>query len=253
MTLVRHGFSEFNENQEIKDRDPDYQLLKRRQDRNDALFDPISAETQRLAKKLARRYPYDTPDDKIPLANHGAWQAKQTGAALAQVVDLPHAILCGPSLRHKMTLSALSRGWPALKGVRTIYENLLREQSHGDAEKYGDHRIFLALNPVEAAKKKEGDLSYRYPGGQSVEDKTIELGCFLSMLRSDFGNQKVLVISSKLNVAIIRMILERLTPEQYNKINVEAGAKNCGVTIYLRAIVDQQPQLLLKQYNVTYY
>ncbi len=253
MTWIRHGFSAFNELQEAKGKDPTYQLLKRKIDRNDVLYDPNGVETKRLAEMLLAKFPYEVPDDLIPLTPHGEWQAKMTGISLRALLQPPTIVFCAPSERHRMTLAALSRSWTDLTKVRTLYDRRLREQSHGDAERYGDHRIFLALNPEEAERKIEGDLGYRYPNGQSVLDKTKEIAAFLKTLRACHADEQVLIISSKLNIAIARMLIEHLTPEQYNQINVEAGARNCGVTVYQREVFEGRLRMHLLHYNKTYY
>lgn len=253
LTLIRHGESEFNALKKKKAEDPLYQKFVQAYEANFP-----SPATRMLAEQVWEKFALNVSDEKTPLTAAGSVQAAVTGQKLEErrEIHVPDAIYYSPYLRAEQTLQGLKNGWSALRGVkRCVPDDRIREQDHGLALLYNDWRLFNVFHPEEKRLRELlGPYWYRYPGGESVSDVRNRWRLFTDMLIREHANRHVLLITHHLTILSVRANLERLSPEEFVRIDKEEKPANCGVTIYLgHPRLGREGQLHKYVYNKVYY
>lgn len=244
--IVRHAQSDYNRLRAIKESDELYRLFKKAY--QDRFF---SLETRALAKKVRNKFALGISDHKTPLSKEGMHQARGTGYAMSRVVDLPDVIFVSPYLRTKQTLQFMIQFWPELKNVKTISEDRIREQEHGLALLYNDWRVFHVFHPEQKELYElMGMYYYQYPQGESVSQVRERIRSFTSTLIREWAGKKVMLITHHLTILSIRANFERLSPEEFIRLDREEKPKNCGVTEFKgNPVVGTNGKLELKYYN----
>ena len=252
LTIVRHGESEYNALRARKIADPLYQAFQKAYTRR--------KQEPALARELAQsihdsgEFALHSGDHDTALNRTGQRQARETGQRLAELIDIPDIIFVSPYDRAHQTLEQMTRGWPALRKVRTVEEERLREQEHGLALIYHDWRIFHILHPEqEQLRDEEGAYWYRYPQGENVPDVRERLRSWLGAIARDYSERNVLAVTHHLSILALRANLERLDEHQFTELDEGPSQQkpiNCGVTIY-RGMPDegQDGHLVLTDYN----
>ena len=250
ITLVRHGQSAYNILRVRKDRDADYFEFKKEYE-----TDYQSHKAKLLAIKMQAKYSLGVSDEKTPLTPEGEIQARETGRGLSKKIALPDVVIVSPYLRTMQTLNFMQEGWLELKKVKVVLDERIIEQDHGRSLLYNDWRIMHILFPEE---KKLYDLvglfHYRFPNGESILNVKDRCREEISMLIREYSNKNVLLVTHHLTILSFRAILERLSPEEFIKLDKFERPSNCGVTQYIgNPNFGKNGHLELKSYNKVFY
>lgn len=250
LTLVRHGQSAFNE---LKERRQKYHLYKEFVKAFEK--DYLSGETKRLAEEVKAMFQLDYSDYKTPLTEKGKKQARAAGKHLKTLIALPDIVILSPYLRCRQTFDEMTAGWGELKSVKTYTDELIEERNTGLGILYNDWRLFFAFHPEQyLLNKKDGYYHYCYPQGESVKIVRRRVRQWFNTLVREFSEKNVFVVTHHLTKLSIRANLERMTPEEFVKLDAENPPKNCSITIYRGyPNLGSDGKLLLdpNEYNIT--
>ena len=250
VTLIRHAQSAYNVLRDEKEGDLEYHAFKAAYER-----DYRSAETLRLAKSMRKKFSLNVSDYETPLTWQGTRQSEATGRTLGEIVPLPDIIFYSPYMRVRNTQDGLCKGWPALKGVRSVAEDRLREQEHGLSLLYSDWRLFHVFHPEQKEfRDLLGPYWYQFPQGESVSQVRDRSRDVLSMLIRECSGMHVMLLTHHLTILSQRANLERLTPEEFIHLDEHEKPFNCGVTHYVgNPNEGKDGKLVLKFYNAKLY
>jgi broad specificity phosphatase PhoE len=246
ITLIRHGQSTYNELRQRKLSDPLYQKFIEEYGRGD------SANLVALAQKLRIKFALNVSDYDTPLSEIGHWQARQTGLLLSKNgAAVPDVILVSPYVRTRETLEELMWAWPALVQSKIDYDDRIREQEHGESLLYNDWRIFHALNPKQREfRELMGPYWYQYPQGESVSMVRDRIRSITDTLIREYAGMHVMMVTHHLTILSIRANFERLSPEEFVRLDKEEKPVNCGVTFYWGdPSIGSDGRLVLEYYN----
>lgn len=230
LTLIRHDVSAYNAMKETKLKNRAYQDFL-------ASFeeDPESEQTRTLARIASSAISLGVTDQDTGLANEAA-NAIVVGQRLQHEIVLPDVVFVSPYTRTRETYVGLVKGWPELGEVRIVEEERVREQEHGLSTLYNDYKIFQALHPDQRAfQDLYGPMSrywYRFPQGENVPDVRDRIRSFTSTLVRDWDSRGVLVITHHLTILGFRANHERLSAEEFLRLDDDEKPINCGVTLY---------------------
>jgi broad specificity phosphatase PhoE len=228
IVLIRHGESAYNELKIKKDTDPEYVEFK-----TALRSDPYAAHTRAMAEELFARYPTPYSDSQMPLTEMGGQQARLTGEALSRQIDAPDVIFVSPYLRTQQTLSSMTQAWGKLERAKIVVEDRIREKEHGLATLYGDWRFFYAFHPEQRRLNRlMGEYWYQYPQGESVSHVRDRIRSVTATLIREYAGQHVMFVTHHLTILSIRANFERLSPEEFQRLDREEKPINCGVTLY---------------------
>lgn len=230
ITLVRHGESQYNELRQRKEKDSRYQLFKRAFNKN-----PQSAECRELAEEMRGRFTLNVSDYYTSLTDAGHIQAKKTGAKMRHLIhEQPDVIIVSPYRRTRETFDDMaSTAWPFIRDDRQVYDDRIREQEHGMSLLYNDWRIFEVFHPLQQELKRlQGPYWYQYPQGESVLQVRDRIRSFTNTLIREYAGKCVMLVTHHLTILSIRANFERLSPEEFIRLDEEEKPRNCGVTIY---------------------
>lgn len=248
LTIIRHGQSAYNILRDKKKSDPEYQRFVRRFDASDDL-----ASLQVMARQLQERFALTTSDYKTPLTPEGRRQAEAMGFKVLDYAGTPDVVFISPYVRTRETFEMMRAGTNLAKGrTLEVIDDRIREQEHGLSLLYSDWRIFHTMHPEQKALHKlQGPYWYQYPQGESVSMVRERIRSFLNMLVREYSGANVWLISHHLTKLSIRGLLERLSPEEFIRLDREEKPINCGVTVY-EGIPDagKNGKLQLKHYNL---
>lgn len=251
LTLIRHGQSAYNVLRAQKLQDPLYNEFQARYK-----LGIIDGETKKLAQRIKEKYALGVGDYETPLTPEGEMQAAITGAKLLEAdTETPDVIIYSPYLRTRETMDFLSQGWCQLEAVPKVEDDRIREQEHGLAIVYNDWRVFHTFHPEQRELKKlQGNYWYQYPQGESVADVRDRVRSMLTTIIREYSGQRVLLVTHHLTILSIRATLERLTPEEFIKLDKSDKPVNCGVTEYVGDPNEgKDGKLILKTYNKKLY
>ncbi|MBT6690919.1 histidine phosphatase family protein [Candidatus Parcubacteria bacterium] len=249
LTLIRHDVSQYNLLKETKLADPLYQrLLKAFEE------DPSGRQAKQLAEEIGHRFAVTVSDAHTPLAVEESQQAVATGKALAGRQALPDIIFVSPYLRAKQTLQALCVGWPELATIKVVEDERIREQEHGLSLLY-DRKVFFILFPDQRIlHSREGSYYYRFPQGENMPDVRLRNRSWLGALARDFGAMNVMCVTHHLNILGTRANLERLSAEEFQRLDEDEKPINLGVTTYSGdPQAGRDGHLILSGYNEALY
>lgn len=228
LTIVRHGESYWNGMKSALKGDPLWIEFLNEYDMHFG-----SQKSLHLAREVLEKYPMPYGDHNTPLTKTGEMQAEATGKALSEIIGVPHVIFVSPYDRTMQTLENMKKSWPALKSVKMVEDENIREQEHGIELLYNDWRIFYTFHPEQKSLYDlEGPYWYRYPQGESAPDVRERNKLWITTLIREYSEQQVLEITHHLNILAQRAQFERLTEEQFIDLDQNHKPVNCGVTIY---------------------
>lgn len=228
LVVVRHGQSAYNDLKERKKIDPLYKEFLRSYE---TAWD--SPETRELALKVKQRFALNVSDYDTPITELGTRQAEETGRRLQGLIALPDIVHVSPSLRTRETFESMKRTWPGLAGTEVVSEERIREKGHGLALLYNDFRLFHVFHPHEKLLRDlEGEYFYRFPNGECTPDVRERIRSWLGTLIREFAGMRVLAITHHLTILSLRANLERLSPEEFLRLDEKEKPINCGVTKY---------------------
>ncbi len=258
LTFIRHGESAYNSRVDHKHEDPDYQEFSTlfSTEFNEAKdIDWASPRLRGLARAILAKDTIPLNDYDTPLTETGRIQARRTGEQLATLAPLPDVVYVSTYLRTRQTLEMLKESWPALKTVKTVHDERIRELEHGLSTVYNDWRIYLVLNPEQGLlMKTEGDYAYRYLNGENKPDVRDRIRSFLATLLSEHAEENVLMVSHHLTLLSLRALLEHWSREEFIEVDRTDEPINCGFTLYRgRPELGQNGKIALDTYNKRLY
>ncbi|PIR44077.1 hypothetical protein COV23_01850 [Candidatus Wolfebacteria bacterium CG10_big_fil_rev_8_21_14_0_10_31_9] len=258
LTFIRHGESTFNYLKIKKQKNPEYKIFYELFDKEFAFAQDEnwpSEELKILAKKIWQDTRLSVSDYNTPLTDEGFNQARKTGEALVNKINLPNVIYVSPYLRTRQTFEAIKEKWPELSNVKIVYEERIREQEHGIGTIFNDWRIYYVFNPLQGLLfKLEGNYAYRFLNGENKADVRDRVRSFLTTLIRENSSQNVLVISHHLTLLSLRSNLERWDREKFIGMDKDDKPINCGVTIYRgQSGQGKDGKLILEKYNQKLY
>lgn len=244
LTIIRHGQSTYNALRDKKKADPDYQEFVKK---FDARVSPEDLRKQAL--ELQKRLAINVSDYHTTLTQEGFRQAKVTGQIMWGFVPPADVVFISPYVRTRQTFTMITNKLP--DGKWGILDDRIREQEHGLSLLYSDWRIFQTIHPEQRALHElQGPYWYQYPQGESVSMVRERTREFMSMLIREYAEKHVWLITHHLTLLSIRANLERLSPEEFIRIDEEEKPVNCGVTIYEgHRGMGTSGKLVLKCYN----
>lgn len=253
LTLVRHGESVYNDLTKKKADNPQYQAFT-------AAFENRKTHPEK-ARQLALELIHEgsfalgVGDHNTPLTQTGAQQAEIMAKELSKKITVPDVIFVSPYDRTVQTLENMIQGWPALASVLIVPDDRIREQEHGMALLYSDRRVMQALHPEqEALRELQGPYWYRHLQGENVPDVRDRLRSWVNTLIREYAETKVLAVTHHLAILALRANLERLSPEQFIKLDENEKPINAGVTIYAgNPSQGKSGKLILDTYNAQLY
>ncbi len=269
LTLIRHAESEYNALRGKKDSVPELKQFTKlfnkgynAKDFEEQVFEGLwpSPELVALTKVVhtqLRAAFGSFSDIETPLTPAGQEQAAMTGKMLQQTYGkvVPDIAYVSPALRTHQTFDAIASEWSALKDVRVVEEERIREQEHGSQIIFNDWRIFSVLNPHAAVlRNKVGQYYFRYPMGESVCDVRERSRNFNAMLIREHSQEDVMAITHHLTILSTRANLERWDHKRFEEADEKEKPKNCGVTTYRGDPVQgKDGKLILEEYNRVHY
>ena len=230
LTVVRHEESEYNELKQLKESDPVYQEFIKVYNRRKQ--DPKAARELAQALVDDGSLQVGKGDHETDLTDLGRNRAKASSPKLGKMIGLPDVVFVSPYNRTRQTYELTTEGWPELAEVPVVVEERLREQEHGLALLYSDWKIFHILHPEqEQLRSLEGPYYYRYPQGENVPDVRERVRSWLGALTRDYREQKVLAFTHHLSILSLVADLERLSPNEFIRLDHEEKPVNGGVTV----------------------
>lgn len=231
LTLVRHGQSAYNILRARKTADPLYQEFKRAFEKNHR-----SHVTVRLAEQVQAKFALGVSDYHTPLTDEGIRQAKMTGKSIRSResgIQAPHIIFASPYLRTRDTLRHMWSEWNSDMESKVVFDDRIREQEHGLSLLYNDPFVFQTFHPEQKTfRELMGPYWYQYPQGESVSQVRDRIRLFVDMLIRECAGKRVLVITHHLTILSIRANLERLSAEDFIRLDETEKPINCGVSSY---------------------
>ena len=250
LLLIRHAESAYNSLRKQKDDDPDYRrfltLLE---------HDPSRPELQPLAVLLHKKHALGYSDRDTPITPVGEAQARTTGREMrASGVHSPDVIFVSPYLRTEQTLHFLQEEWPDLRNAKVYREERIRERDHGLGVLYNDSRIYFLMHPEQAALYKLlGEYDYRYLNGENIPDVRLRNLSWISTITRECAGKRVMEITHYLTILATRANFERLSPEEFLRLDKHEKPLNCGVTRYIgNPNLGSRGKLELRDYNRQY-
>ncbi len=251
VTMIRHGESAYNALRAVKAKDPEYVAFLRAYD-----ADYRSSESRRLAEVIRSRHALTMSDYETPLSDKGREQAFKTGAELGRKgTFVPDIVLVSPYLRTRQTWEEMKRGGFRADGARVIIEDRIRELEHGLSVIYSDWRVLNVFHPEQKLLRENmGPYWYQYPQGESVSMVRERLRNVTTTMIREFSSLHVLLITHHLTILSVRANYERLSPEEFIRLDNEEKPVNCGVTRYIGdPRQGSDGKLILMEYNTKHY
>jgi len=198
-------------------------------------------------------------DPDIPLSERGTAQAGALGRWFAESAGgTPTAILVSPYRRTRETAAHIAQaaGWPLFGAIETgapvagearpvpqagehepipiVTDERLREKDAGRLEGLTRAGI-IARYPEEAAAYGQlGKFYYRPPGGESWCDVILRLRALVDVLRTEYADQRVLLVTHQVAVVCLRYVLEGLDEQRVLDLEKPGEVANTAVTAYQR-------------------
>ncbi len=199
-------------------------------------------------------------DPDIQLSARGTTQADALGRWFGREAGPPPTtIIVSPYHRTRETAAHIAEaaGWPLFGAVETgapvvgeerptrqagahapipiVTDERLREKDAGRLEGLTRAGI-IARYPAEAeAYGQLGKFYYRPPGGESWCDVILRLRSLVDLLRTEYADQRVLIVTHQVVVVCLRYVLEGLDEEGVLALEKPGEVANTSVTSYRRA------------------
>lgn len=250
ITLVRHGESRYNELRRLKDRSERYELFKKAFNKN-----PLSAECRELAEEIYATFALHVSDYDTPLTALGSDQGRLTGMNAKSVLPQPDVVIVSPYQRTRDTFHAMAGAWTALYEAQLSYDDRIREQEHGLYLLYNDWRVFQTFHPEQRRLRNLlGPYWYQYPQGESVVQTRERVRSITNTIVREWAGKHVMLITHHLTILSIRANFERLSPEEFMRLDEEEKPRNCGVTLYRgNPNLGKDGKLELEYYNRSFW
>lgn len=199
-------------------------------------------------------------DPDIPLSERGTAQAAALGHWFGREAGpAPTTILVSPYRRTRETAAHIAEaaGWPLFGAIETgapiageerparhtgerapipiVTDERLREKDAGRLEGLTRAGI-IARYPAEAeAYGQLGKFYYRPPGGESWCNVILRLRSIVELLRTEYADRRVLIVTHQVVVVCLRYVLEGLDEAGVLALEKPGEVANTSVTSYRRA------------------
>jgi broad specificity phosphatase PhoE len=153
---------------------------------------------------------------------------------MKEAVSLPDVVIVSPYIRTRNTFMVMASAWPELERKSSVYyDDRVREQEHGLSLLYNDWRVFETMHPEQRRLRKLlGTYWYQYPQGESAAQTRERVRSMMNTIIREWAGRHVLLITHHLTILSVRANLERLSSEEFIRLDEEEKPRNCGVTIY---------------------
>ena len=149
----------------------------------------------------------------------------------------------------------MAGAWTALYEAQLFYDDRIREQEHGLYLLYNDWRVFQTLHPEQRRLRNLlGPYWYQYPQGESAAQTRERVRSITSTIVREWAGKHVMLVTHHLTILSIRANFERLSPEEFMRLDEEEKPRNCGVTLYRgNPNLGKNGKLELEYYNRSFW
>lgn len=170
-------------------------------------------------------------EQDVPLSEFGAEQSIRLGKWFFEEKEKPNIIFSSPFLRASETARLILEN-AEIGDIEISFDERLRERELGIFDRL-TRRGAREKFPVEcAAREKIGKFYFRPPNGESWADVALRIRSFWNEMKTDFADERVLVVSHEAVLHLFRYIVENMTEEAILKIDRAADIANCSITSY---------------------
>jgi broad specificity phosphatase PhoE len=172
-------------------------------------------------------------DASVELSDLGVRQAEALGKRLG---DLPQAqqptvVVVSTYVRARQTADHVL-ATAGLEHLPRMVDERWRDREQGLLDRltwYGVKKRY----PEEAERREYlGKFWYRPPGGESWADVALRIRHVLRDLRTEWADERVLVVTHDVPILMTRYVLESLTPPE--AVELSGQVRNCAMTVYRR-------------------
>ena len=189
---------------------------------------------ERAYSEKAERLDLAVNDPSVELSDLGVRQAEALGKRLGDLppAEQPTVVVVSTYVRAQQTADHVL-ATAGLEHLPRVGDERLRDREQGVLDRltwYGVRRHY----PEEAERRAYlGKFWYRPPGGESWADVALRIRHALSDIRSEYADDRVLVVSHDVPILMTRYVIESLTPQE--AVALSGQVVNCGMTTYTRA------------------
>ena len=187
-----------------------------------------------------------TAESEVPLSPTGESQCVALGEWLGANAAEPAAVVASPFLRARATAEIVTRAahWD---DVHIVTDERLREKELGLLDRLTSIGIQAQYPQEVSSRARLGKFYYRPPRGESWADVVLRLRSALEDIRSNYGGQRVLIVTHQVVILCLRYIIEQLGEQQLLEIDRAAEVANCSLTTYRTTTPNGPPSLI--RYN----
>jgi len=167
-----------------------------------------------------------TRDADVPLSDLGTTQSDATARWFADLETPPEVFFASPFVRAYQTCKAAAQ-----EQVICVDERL-REKEFGILDRFTKRGIVNKFPELAEQRRLVGKFYFRPPGGESWCDVILRLRSFVEVLRRDYAQRRVVVVSHQVIVNCLRYLLERLDERTILDIDSQGDVPNCSITEY---------------------
>ena len=169
-------------------------------------------------------------DTDVPLSALGERQAAALGRWTAKQDDVPTVAWVSPYVRAQDT-ARLALGAGGLDLPLRVDERL-REREFGVLDGLTRKGITSVFPEESERRARLGKFFHRPPGGESWADVALRVRAVLDEIRSDCGQERVLVVAHQVVVLVLRYVVEGMTEADVLDVDRQGDVANCSVTSY---------------------
>jgi broad specificity phosphatase PhoE len=167
-----------------------------------------------------------TRDADVPLSELGATQSQATAQWFETVEEPPEVFFASPFVRAYQTCKAVAHD------DEICVDERLREKEFGILDRFSKRGILNKFPELAEQRRLVGKFYFRPPGGESWCDVILRLRSFVEVLRRDYAQRRVVVVSHQVIVNCLRYLLERLDEQRILEIDQQGDVPNCSITEY---------------------
>jgi broad specificity phosphatase PhoE len=168
----------------------------------------------------------DTRDADVPLSDLGTVQSQATAQWFADLEQTPEVFFTSPFVRAYQTCKAVAQD------DEICLDERLREKEFGILDRFTKRGIINKFPELAEQRRLVGKFYFRPPGGESWCDVILRLRSFVEVLRRDYAQRRVVVVSHQVIVNCLRYLLERLDERRILDIDQQGDVPNCSITEY---------------------
>ncbi len=167
-----------------------------------------------------------TRDADVPLSDLGVQQASALAAWFQSRGERIDTVLSSPFVRARETCAQIISD----RGI--CVDERLREKEFGILDRFTKQGIISKFPELAEQRRLVGKFYFRPPGGESWCDVILRLRSVLELLRRDYANRNVVLVSHQVVVNCFRYLIEHLDETQILAIDSEGDVPNCAITEY---------------------